>query len=1637
MAEGAAMGGSGSSEYVLNATLNMRDQMTGKLRSTVSQLKSVDGAVSKLGNNSAIAQLSRQLDSLNNLRRQVNQFRDLKKSVAATQQAYNQANSATAQLARQYKQGQATVSQLKAKHDELAKIFDQSQSATSQLKTRLNELRAESAKAKNSGAVDEYKRLQSQVKSTAAELKASQSMTRQTGAELKSLASGVKQAQRELGNIGSSFDQSKKKAAQLKQELKTQQPALSQMRQSLLSRGFDTRDFAASDRRLRERIAAASTDLRTQRLRETLSSAGMKLSGSNVNVNVGGNATSKLGAIRKELQSITQKTWNVAVNAKNAVSGRMNDFANGAMLGMGAQFMGTAGLGFGMIDAVKTYKDFEYEMKTVSAITGAYRDETGQRLADLTNFAKHYGETTMFKASEVASAEKYMAMAGWGDNYIKAGLKPMLDLATAAGEDLRRTSDIVTDAMTAFHLKPEEMYKTATGQTVNATEHFADVMAALATSSNIDVNMAGESAKYSAAIIGAMYSSQGIQDRMHGMEDWAVFQGLMADTGIKSSMAGTATRSIFTRLASMQMNADAARDILGVDLVYQQDDAEGHQAGQVRRSLDIIGDLRKKFQGGFQSAEELMNTVEYFDESGKKFTKQQRKKIGAMLENAQKNGGKMTDKDMLALSNMLAGQEALSGMLALMTSDDETWNKKIAAIQNAHGRAGEMAEVKMDTLEGDLKTLGSAFEAFQLEIMTGKGAEGLRSFTQGLTEDIRAFKKSLEDGFDIGDIGGAVAKVVTQLKNEFLEFDGVGSILAGGALMLGLKKIYNLTMQVKNAAMTMKTWYGGTPTTSPTMTGKNGTLAPSVGSMVIHANSVIVNGKTVSQGAGTATAGRNGTTVTTGGISASNTTTTATTPTRTSRLGNTAKVGGGAGLFTAAFAAMDIYATRSTNSDRMSAAQSEYKEAQEQYQIIAEDSERSAELPSATEKLQQATANLKAVQKEAVQHNNESLFGGAGAVAGMAAGAAIGSVIPGAGTAAGAIAGLVIGGVLSMVGAEARKEFGKNFDFDVLGWLKGENGKTPAGENPTPKADWKTDSGKMYSELSATERIQYHQHESETEKSARISSESEVAKIENQQYEAELAKQQAAASQRHRQDATKEEIDSQTAKYKQEEQQQRNALIPFSGNTQTPVVASMYGDKTSQEVMKITNGKYGKIIDNEIAYFKSLFNRDKSNEPNHLGIQQTESTGKKDHLGMDVKKSDSMGTDFWSSVGDFFKGVVEGVKNNEELESNLIQSNNTDSLNAVDVGNSGMNPITGQPIITPTMPNFELPEFNISDMLPDFSLSQWWSEKTAELANIDLTPMLPDFSPITTSIRETFAQIPTVASEAFNTISTYANDGLTAIQAMWNELPSFFDGLFAGLGGVATSAGAAIASGINSAIGTIQSEWESLSSWLSSKISSLSSMASNAVSAITSFGGGGGGVGHNATGTASWRGGFTEVNELGGEIIDLPSGARIYPHATTMKMLQSDLKAGRLDEMIQSSGFGLTTPAAFEYDALGNIKGYSGMADNMIQEGDLSTTVEAKLKAQRESILSTFPQEIETPELSAFPQAFDSGEFTRGITNNSISTSTTQTNTNNNGMTVTGNTFTINKGSDIDELVYKIFQMMSDAQANNAGVVTI
>ena len=178
-------------------------------------------------------------------------------------------------------------------------------------------------------------------------------------------------------------------------------------------------------------------------------------------------------------------------------------------------------------------------------------------------------------------------------------------------------------------------------------------------------------------------------------------------------------------------------------------------------------------------------------------------------------------------------------------------------------------------------------------------------------------------------------------------------------------------------------------------------------------------------------------------------------------------------------------------------------------------------------------------------------------------------------------------------------------------------------------------------------------------------------------------------------------------------------------------------------------------------------------------------------------------------------------------------------------------------------------------------------------------------------------------------------------------------------------------------------------------------MASNAASSITGFFGGGSNVGHNAKGTNSWRGGFTEINEHGGEIIDLPSGTRIYPHATTMKMLQQDMKNG----------------------ALNGLGGYSsesvGIADDMFS------------MSANDIQMNAFPQAPNVGALSAFPQAPQFEDLSKGIS--TTSTTTNKTNNNNNGVTITGNNFNVQAESDIDKIAFRLFELMSDSQANWAG----
>ena len=175
------------------------------------------------------------------------------------------------------------------------------------------------------------------------------------------------------------------------------------------------------------------------------------------------------------------------------------------------------------VAAVKTAADFDAAMSQVAAVSGA----TGDDFERLRDKAREMGAKTKFSASEAAEAMNYMAMAGWKTEDMLQGVEGIMNLAAASGEDLATTSDIVTDALTAF------------GLSAGDSGHFADILAAASSNANTNVSMMGETFKYAAPIAGALgYSA----------EDTALAIGLMANAGIKSSQAGTSLRKIMTEL---------------------------------------------------------------------------------------------------------------------------------------------------------------------------------------------------------------------------------------------------------------------------------------------------------------------------------------------------------------------------------------------------------------------------------------------------------------------------------------------------------------------------------------------------------------------------------------------------------------------------------------------------------------------------------------------------------------------------------------------------------------------------------------------------------------------------------------------------------------------------------------------------------------------------------------------------------------------------------------------------------------------------------------------------------------------------------------------------------------------------------
>lgn len=289
--------------------------------------------------------------------------------------------------------------------------------------------------------------------------------------------------------------------------------------------------------------------------------------------------------------------------------------------------------------AVKVTSDFESAMSKVSAISGA----TGGDLDALNKKAQEMGAKTKFSATESAEAFTYMAMAGWKTEDMLSGIDGIMSLAAADGLDLATTSDIVTDALTAFGLSASD------------SGHFADVLAKASSNANTNVSMLGESFKYAAPVAGALgYSA----------EDTAIALGLMANAGIKGSQGGTALRGSLTRLIKPTDEAAVLMEQYGLSMTNAD--------------------------GSMKSLGEVMNML--------------RDKLGGL-----------TEAEQAQVAAQIFGQEAMSGMLAIINASDSDYAKLTDAIYDADGAAQQMADTMLDNLSGQLTLLKSALEGLAIQ----------------------------------------------------------------------------------------------------------------------------------------------------------------------------------------------------------------------------------------------------------------------------------------------------------------------------------------------------------------------------------------------------------------------------------------------------------------------------------------------------------------------------------------------------------------------------------------------------------------------------------------------------------------------------------------------------------------------------------------------------------------------------------------------------------------------------------------------------------------------------------------------------------------------------------------------------------
>lgn len=554
----------------------------------------------------------------------------------------------------------------------------------------------------------------------------------------------------------------------------------------------------------------------TARENEKIKEQEQKLSELSTELQTAGINTGKLTQENEKLEKAYQRVQkaqedyarvNTAIEKnKSAISATKNELLKtvGVASAAGAAFY----KGF-----ITPAANLQEQMSTVKAISGA----TAEEMEQLNALAKKMGATTKFTAVEAGQALEYMAMAGWKTQQMINGLPGIMNLAVASGEELATVSDIVTDAMTAFGLAAD-----GTTKGISNVNYFTDILAATAANSNTNVALLGESFKYAAPLAGAFNFS---------VEDTALMLGLMANSGIKASQSGTSLRKIFTALSG---NLEIAQKD-GSKFVVATQNADGSMRGL----KEIIDDVRVAFGGMSESdiiamQNDLAATaqslgIDLNDENGELKTQ------AALYADVQDAMQGLTDAGKVQEAEAIASKTAMAGLLSIVNTSGDDYNKLAEAIYNANGAAEKMAQTRLDNLNGDITLAKSAWDGLATTIGE-MFLPNLRTAVQKVTEFLNKANEFAQANPGLIKQIAGVAAGLAGLKIGSLA-GKLGLLQMNGGILEAVKSFLGLKANIAESAASALTGGKSIKTLGTIFGGIGGKILPIIA--IISALSIL------------------------------------------------------------------------------------------------------------------------------------------------------------------------------------------------------------------------------------------------------------------------------------------------------------------------------------------------------------------------------------------------------------------------------------------------------------------------------------------------------------------------------------------------------------------------------------------------------------------------------------------------------------------------------------------------------------------------------------------------------------------------------------------------------------------------------